>query len=258
MTPCSPSRVPHLPRALSVTSKPEESQCRISYPRTPWTCGRPGPTKHTTSLPGWPRHCLGLLGYAARAEASILVWVARSFSSYHRSILEWLNDADTIHVYAVAVQAYRVGDVLTADFETVVAPRQSQPTASRPTKSTTENTNTLYADFYRPLVKRLRREGINPVGKGGWRGRWRSFQTGHDSAVYATGLDEGKAMVFLSFRGTAHQERSGALREHREDIAGKVEGTLLWENHPHESNVILKRAEDFDLTAPEADMEAVR
>lgn len=202
-------------------------------------------------------HCLGLLGYAARAEASILVWVARSFSSYHRSILEWLNDADTIHVYAVAVRAYRVGDALAADFETVVAPRESQPTASSPAKSTT-NFNTLSADFYRPLTERLRRRGIHPVGRGGWRGRWRSFQAGHDGAVYGTGLDDGTVMVFLCLRGTARQERFRALREHQEDIAGKVEASPLWEESSHESSVTLKRAEDFDLTGPEEDLETAR
>lgn len=202
-------------------------------------------------------HCLRLLGYAARAEASILVWVARSFSSYHRHILEWLNDANTIHVYAVAVRAYRVGNALTADFETVVAPRESQPTASSPAKSTT-NFNTVAADFYRPLVERLRRSGIHPVGRGGWRGRWRSFQTGHDSALYATGLGDGTVMVFLSLRGTAHQERFRALREHREDIAGKVDGSPLWEERSHYSQVVLKRAEDFDLTGPAEDLETAR
>ena len=60
-------------------------------------------------------HCLRLLGYAANAEANILVWVARAFTAYHKSILEWLNDADTIHVYAVTVRAYRVGEALAAD-----------------------------------------------------------------------------------------------------------------------------------------------
>ena len=200
-------------------------------------------------------HCLGLLGYAANAEASILVWVARSFSPYHRSILEWLNDADTIHVYAVAVRAYRVGDALTADFQTVVAPRESQPTASRPAKKTM---NTLYADFYRPLVESLRRTGMHPVGRGGWRGSWRSFQTGHGDAVYATGFDDGRAMVFLSLRGTTHEERFRALRQHQDEIAMEVEGTVLWEERPHESEVIMKRDEVFDLTGSEEDSETVR
>ena len=55
-------------------------------------------------------HCLRLLGYAANADANILVWVARDFTPYHRSVLSWLNESDNIAVYAVAVRAYRVGD----------------------------------------------------------------------------------------------------------------------------------------------------
>ena len=43
-------------------------------------------------------HCLRLLGYAASAEAYILVWVAQHFTDYHRSILNWVNEADTIDV----------------------------------------------------------------------------------------------------------------------------------------------------------------
>jgi hypothetical protein len=39
-------------------------------------------------------HCLRLLGYAANADANILVWVARDFTPYHRSILSWLNESD--------------------------------------------------------------------------------------------------------------------------------------------------------------------
>ena len=53
-------------------------------------------------------HCLRLLGYAATAEAYILVWVAQHFTTYHRSILNWVNEADTIDVYAVTV--HRVKD----------------------------------------------------------------------------------------------------------------------------------------------------
>ena len=107
-------------------------------------------------------HCLRLLGYAANAEANILVWVASTFTSYHKSILKWLNDADTIHVYAVTVRAYRVGESLAADFQTVLEP-QSQPGLSRPDK---KNSNTLYGEFYRPLVARLRQKGMQPLGRG--------------------------------------------------------------------------------------------
>ena len=202
-------------------------------------------------------HCLRLLGYAANAEANILVWVARAFTSYHKNILEWLNNANTIHVYAVTVQAYRVGEVLAADFHTVVEPPQSQP---GPSRSANKDSNTLYAEFYRPLVARLRQRGVQPVGKGGWRGRWRSFQTGHPDVIYATGLDGEKAKVFLSLNGTDHQQRYCALLRYREEIDGKVKGAI-WGKEGGESwdsCVLLESDEKVSLTAPEEQLETAR
>ena len=203
-------------------------------------------------------HCLRLLGYAANAEANILVWVARAFNSYHKSILEWLNDADTIHVYAVTVRAYRVGEALAADFHTVVEPLQSQ---LGPSRSANKNSNTLFADFYRPLVARLRRSGVQPVGKGGWRGRWRSFQTEHPDVVYATQvLDGEKARVFLSLNGPGRQQRYRVLLQRREEIDGKVNGAIwgkegggFWD-----SCVMLESDETVGLASPEEKLEATR
>ena len=203
-------------------------------------------------------HCLRLLGYAANAEANILVWVASAFTSYHKSILEWLNDTDTIHVYAVTVRAYRVGEALAADFQTVVEPPQSQPGSSRPDKN---NSNTLYGEFYRPLVARLRQKGLQPLGRGGWRGRWRSFHTGHAGATYGTGLVTEKARVFLSLNGAGHQQRYRALLEHRQEIAEKVDGTILWQEGSEgdwESLVMLERDEAVSLTESEEEKETGR
>ena len=200
-------------------------------------------------------HCLRLLGYAAGAEASILIWVARNFTPYHRSILEWLNAADTIHVYAVEVHAYRVGGVLAADFRTVVEPA----TAIVEAPLSAKNSNTLYAEFYRPLVARLRQGGLQP---GGWRGKWRQFHTGHQGAFYGLGLVEGKAQVFLSFKGPDRQERYRALLQYRAEIDGKIEGALSWQEEGPgswgESLVLLERAEAVSLTSPEAELEGAR
>ena len=203
-------------------------------------------------------HCLRLLGYAANAEASILVWVARAFTPYHKSILEWLNDADTIHVYAVTVRAYRVGEALAVDFHTVIEPPQLQRDGSRTGR---KNANTLYAEFYRPLVARLRQRGVQPVGKGGWRGRWRSFQTAYTDAIYATKLGEEKAHVFLRLRGTGRQQRYRALLRYREQIDRQVEGILLWDDGrpgPWESCVVLESNKAVSLTAPEEELEIAR
>ena len=100
-------------------------------------------------------HLLALLGYAASAEADIVIWVAEDFSPYHRSIVAWLNRSDSINVYAVKVLAYRVGDALIADFRLAVGLQKSQ------TSSAAVGSPTWYADFYRPLGEQLRRSGLS-------------------------------------------------------------------------------------------------
>ena len=117
---------------------------------------------------------------------------------------------------------------------------------------------TLYGEFYRPLVARLRRRGVHP---GVWKGRWRSFHTGYPGAVYGTGLDDGKAKVFLSFTGAGYEQRFRALRLHREEIDGKLKGTVMWFDESHrdgETTVLLERDGAPGLTDPEEDLDATR
>ena len=183
-------------------------------------------------------HCLRLLGYAANADANILVWVARDFTAYHRSILSWLNESDNIAVYAVAVRAYRVGDALASDFRLIVEPPQSQPGTT--STSTGMTTNTYYADFYRPVVAQLRRSGLLPVSRGGWRGGWRSFQTGYSQLVYAAGLSEGKAWAFLDVYGADNQRIHHSLTQPRAEIDAKLNGGAAWEQGEDQSWVGLQ------------------
>ena len=183
-------------------------------------------------------HCLRLLGYAANADANILVWVAQDFTDYHRSILSWLNESDNIAVYAVAVKAYRVADAIAADFQLVVEPPQSQPGST--STSTRMTTNTYYADFYRPVVAQLRRSGLLPVSRGGWRGRWRSFETGYPHVVYAAGLSEDKAWAFLDVYGADSQHVYYALAQHRDEIDAGLKGEAQWEQGEDQSWVGLQ------------------
>ena len=198
-------------------------------------------------------HFLRLLGYAANAEANILVWVAQGFTTYYRRILSWLNTSDTIDIYAVMVKAYRVGDVLAADFRTVVEPPQSQPGTSSPAR---ETMSTHYAEFYRPLVAQLRRSGLQPMGRGGWRGRWRSFQAGHSQVLYGAGLDEGKAQVFLNVYGPNQQHIHHALAQYRDEIDSELNGSVVWEQAERNSWVMLER--EATVTGLEEDPETAR
>ena len=135
-------------------------------------------------------------------------------------------------------------------------PTPSQPQQPEPPQPKPTNVNTLYARFYRPVVRRLRRSRIEPVKQRGWRGQWRSFQTGHAGAVWGTGIGEGKATVFLYLSGSDRQRKYRALFEHREQIAGEVDGTILW--HEGALEVRLARDEAISLTAPDAELETAR
>ncbi|MCY4157455.1 MAG: hypothetical protein OXF66_08530 [Gammaproteobacteria bacterium] len=200
-------------------------------------------------------HCLRLLGYAAGAEASILVWVARDFTAYHKGILNWLNEADTIDIYAVRVRAFRVGDALAADFETVVEPSISRNKLSHHTK---KSWNTRYAEFYRPLVAQLRQSELLPMGKGGFRGRFRSFQTGCAGSCYAASWPKENPRVYLWLFGNGWQQRYEALRCHRKQIEDKVDGAISWEEEADGAWIRLEFGKPVSWSAPEAELEDVR
>ncbi|MDE2940071.1 MAG: DUF4268 domain-containing protein [Chloroflexota bacterium] len=169
-------------------------------------------------------HCLRLLGYAANAEANILVWVARDFSDYHRSILSWLNESDNIAVYAVEVRAFLVDGRKVADFKLVVEPPQAGTTSARRARTA----STYYAEFYRPVVENLRRRGLQPVGRGGFRGKYRSFQSGYRGVYYSSGFSQGRATASLGFYGTDKQDIFDAFTQHRAEIDDRLNGETEW------------------------------
>ena len=136
-----------------------------------------------------------------------------------------------------------------------LSPQPQPPEPPRP-KPTTTNINTLYALFYQPLVARLRRSGMETVKPHGWRGQWRTFQTGHPGAVWGTGIGEGKATVFLHLSGTDCERNYRALFERREQITGGMDRTVLW--HEGSFEIKLARDEAISLTAPDAELETAR
>ena len=170
-------------------------------------------------------HCLRLLGYAANADADILIWVAKGFTDYHRSILAWLNKNDSIAVYAVAIKAYKVGETLTCNFDLVVEP-QSRPLT--PVTATRANANTRYADFYRPIRAQLSQAGLDPVGRGGWRGSWRSFQSGYSGIDYVTRLTGNEAWALLRIYGNKQEAIHEALTQQRGKIDARLGDGIEW------------------------------
>lgn len=128
--------------------------------------------------------------------------------------------------------------------------RTKEPKAGR------KHTNTLYAEFYRPLVERLRLMGVQSPGKGALQGRWRSFRAEYPDVVYATGLD-GTPCVFLYLKGADHQQRYRALLLHREAIDTKLKGAI-WRKGRNTSWIRLKSDARTSLNDPKEKLEDAR
>ena len=173
-------------------------------------------------------HCLRLLGYAARAEANILIWVAESFNDYHCRILEWLNETDSIAVYAVEIKAYKAGDTITSSFNLVSKPPSHFPAVTNAKVNATK----YFASFYQPIRQELLEKGLRSVGVGGYRGRWRSFQTGYPDIIYVSRVEESEVRVYLSIRNQEAVYK--ALQKYRSQIDASLPTKVGWHDEKDE------------------------
>ena len=70
-------------------------------------------------------HLGKIMTYAAGVDPRTIVWIAETFRSEHRDALEWINSVtpDTLSVYGLTVEAFRIGDSLPAPrLQLIVAP----------------------------------------------------------------------------------------------------------------------------------------
>ena len=192
-------------------------------------------------------HFVRLLGYAAISDASILVWIASSFTNYYVKMIEWLNQwsGEGNKIYAVKVGALRIHESYAPEFEVVVGPK---PVFTSQKRNVVATKATAYAEFYRPVAAQLRRAGLPPAGRGGYRGKWRSFETGHPPHFYSLGLEDvGEARVYFEARGDDAQTVYDALRKQRVEIDRKLsDATVEW--HDGQRWVALKTRASLDDT----------
>ncbi|MXY13114.1 MAG: hypothetical protein F4Y46_03680 [Chloroflexi bacterium] len=173
-------------------------------------------------------HFARLLGYAAASEADTLIWVANNFSDLHLKVIGWLNRDDAIQIHAVRVQGWKIGETQGFSLKQVAGPEPGGVESPGPA---TWNWTTACAAFYRPLTQHLRSEaGISMIGRGGFRGRYRTFHTGFKDlhVTYATGLNSGhygqsaSDRVAVRISGPHYPELYDRLWDMRDKLAQKA------------------------------------
>ncbi len=99
------------------------------------------------------------------------------------------------------------------------------------------------------MTAELIERGFKPVGKGGWRGKWRSFQTVFPDVCYATRAEDGNIQAFLSFNGESSQKKFNHLKEFKEDIEEKLGNDVIWKDYESGwAGIILQISMPFSLT----------
>jgi hypothetical protein len=139
-----------------------------------------------------------LVGYAARHNVRILVWVTSNFTDDHRKALEWLNQwtGEEIEVYGVEVRAIKIGDSLPAHrFHPVVFADAWSKRAQRALTGLSPSAQRHY-EFFQPLVEDLWNAGFTNQTTARTRGG-QSFATGHPGITYNVGFGWGKALVYI-------------------------------------------------------------
>lgn len=139
-----------------------------------------------------------LLGYTARHDVSILVWVTSNFTDDHRKSLEWLNQWTTeeIEVYGVEVQAIKIGNSLPAQrFHPVVFADAWSKRTQRALTGLSSEAQRRH-DFFQPLVEKLWNAGFTNQTTARTTGE-QTFPSGFPGISYNANFRGNSAWVYL-------------------------------------------------------------
>lgn len=189
-------------------------------------------------------HLAHLLGYATKAKAGSVIWIASDFMPYYRDIVSWLNEIslNKTSFYLVEVKVYDIGNRLAVDFRLA---DQFQVMKNQILGQRTGNA--AYGRFYRPIVDTLRLSGLAPSGQGGWRGRYRSFQTGYPGIVYFAQMESDEVMVGVWLYGRPDAlSIYQALEKYRSKMDLELGDSTHWYQENEGFGFVLRKLADTD------------
>ena len=183
-------------------------------------------------------HLGQILTYASGYDASVVVWIAKSFRDEHREALDWLNhrtDEDT-GFFGIEIELWKIDDSKPApNFKPVVTPNQwSKQTASkaRITRDVSEK-GKMYQTFFQDLIETLSEKHGFPFTKPPSH-NWLFFSAGHASRVrwgVAFGRDD-RVRVEVYINHTEqdwNKQLFDNLVKHKESIESSLQQQLEWD-----------------------------
>lgn len=106
-------------------------------------------------------HLGKILTYASGLEARILIWIARKFTEEHRQTFDYLNECTSgrLRLFAVEMEALRIGDSLPAPHFKVVSSPNEYVAAAHHADAKLSDTKSLYLEFWTAFREFCREDG---------------------------------------------------------------------------------------------------
>lgn len=198
-------------------------------------------------------HLGQILTYAAGLDASIIVWIARSFREQHRAALDYLNRiTDEDHLFfGVQVELLKIGESAFAPNFSVVAKPNNWSKQSAAAKFAADDvlspTQSLYREFWSGLIASAKESYPSLAGRKPYKGSWQTAErigSGANFAVDAnaafTGNNQLRVEAYIS--GSSAPSVFEALLAKREEIETAFGDELSWEPlQGHEKRIAFYR-----------------
>lgn len=196
-------------------------------------------------------HLGKLLTYSSGKDAGFSIWLAESFRSEHRSVLEWLNESGPkdVKFFAIRPRVLSIddGEVRGFEFDVVVEPNDWERELTGESLSETER---RYREFYAELVDAyaVRRPQWSKL-KPGPR-NYLTFSAGLSGVSLGWVYHQGPEFAVEVYIQTADAEQNlaifEALHDQRADIEATLETELIWQRLPDKNACRIKWAKPVD------------
>lgn len=183
-------------------------------------------------------HLGQILTYASGYDASVIVWIAKSFRDEHRETLDWLNHrtGEDTEFFGIEIELWKIDDSKPApNFKLVATPNQwSKQAASRvQTTGDVSERDERYRAFFQELIDTLKEEH-SFTRSNAWYHSSHFFSTGHATRVrwranFARN-NEVRVEVYIDHKDKDwNKQLFDNLAEDKERIESSLQEPLDWD-----------------------------
>jgi hypothetical protein len=196
-------------------------------------------------------HLGKLLTYGATLGASVLIWVAETFTDEHRKAIQWLNDrtTDDLSIYAVQPELLQIDNSNPAIRFNVISRPNEVVRAAAIAKGDLSEAQKTQLEFWTLFRDRLLEKKIVTSAQTPRPQYWFNIALGRSNMNLSCTLNtETHTLgVRVYMRGEIADAALQQLAVHREKIEQEIGAKLQWNPFPEKQDKIITLLRDIDL-----------